>query len=177
MRYLGMFVLLLALSPLAAAGQDQTPRRAERPRIEAAQERRAELEQQVHRQFLARASERLGLDQGQRQQLSQVLESGAEARRQLAQESRQLRMALMQAVRSETTSAADYQQILDRMADLREREQALERREDTAFARFLEPRQRAMLLMMRMQMNEQVRGMRMDRPGAGTGAGPGRPGG
>jgi Spy/CpxP family protein refolding chaperone len=179
MRKITLLALLLAFCPLAvlaADGHGQTPPRGERPRLEAAQERRAELERQVHRQFVARAAERLALDAAQRDRLHEVLTAGAEARRTMAQESRQLRMQLMQAVRADDTPVATYQRLLERAVELRDREQLLARREDAALAEFLDPRQRAMFLVMRMQMSEQVRGMRGGRPG-GPGARPGPPGG
>jgi Spy/CpxP family protein refolding chaperone len=176
MRSITLLALLTALSPLVAEATAQTPR-GERPRMEAAQERRAQLEQQVHRQFVVRAADRLGLDQDQRDRLHDVLSAGAEARRELAQESRQLRMELMRAVSAEGTAAATYQRLLDRTAELREREQLLARREDATLAEFLDARQRATFLVLRMQMTEQVRGMRGGRPGAGPGARRGPPGG
>jgi hypothetical protein len=177
MRHVILVALLVALLPLAGPAQAQTPPRGDRPRMEAAQARRAELEQQVHRQFVARAAERLDLDHAQRQRLHQVLSAGMEARRALAQESRQLRMELMQAVRAENTPVATYERLLERAAALSERERTLARREDAALAEFLDARQRATFVVMRMQMSEQVRGMRGGRPGAGQGTGPGaRPG-
>lgn len=166
---------LLALAPLVAHAQ--TPPRGERPRTEAVQERRAELERRVHRQFVARAADRLGLDAAQRDRLHDVLRTGAEARRELAQESRQLRLELVRAVSAEDTPTATYERLLDRTAELRERERMLAHREDAALAGFLDARQRATFLVLRMQMSEQVRGMRGGRPGAGPGGRRGPPGG
>lgn len=167
MRAIVPVMLLAALSIPGAELDAQTPPRGERPRMEAAQERRAQLEEQIHRQFVARAAQRLGLDARQRDRLHDVLSAGAEARRGLAQESRALRMQLMQAVRAEDTPRATYQRLLERAAELRDREQTLASREEAALAEFLDPRQRAMFLVMRMQLSDQVRGMRGGRRSPG----------
>lgn len=161
MRRLGPVVLMLVvLWPGQAYAQDRPRPPADRPRGEALEARRAELEQQVTRQFVAQAAEALGLDARQRERLHGVLRGGAEERRNLARQSRELRMELMRAVRTESTPTATYEGILTRMAQLRQREQALERREDAALAEFLDARQRSQLLVLRMQLNERVRGMR-----------------
>ncbi len=172
MRNAVLIGLVLALSPLATVAQE-VPTRGQRPRHEAAQERRAELEQQFHRQFVARAAESMALSNAQQQRLHQVIQAGAEARRELARESRQLRGEIMQAVRAQDTPMATYQRLLDQTSAMREQEHALARREDAALAEFLDPRQHAMFLVMRMQMMDQVRGMRGGRQAPGTG--PGRP--
>jgi uncharacterized membrane protein len=169
MRRAVLLGLVLGLAGASAPVAAQTPPRGDRPRGEAMQERQAELEARVHQQFVAQAAQRLGLDAQQRERLHQVLRAGAEARRDLAQESRQLRAELVRAVRSEDASPATFQTLLDRMAALRDREQALARGEDATLAEFLDPRQRAMFLILRMQMSERVRGMRGDRPRPGLG--------
>jgi hypothetical protein len=173
MRKTTILALVLTLMSMPTVSEAQTPPRGDRPRAEAAQERRAQLEEQVNRQFMVRATERLGLDQRQQARLEQVLEEGMRSRRALAGESRQLRMELMQAVRSADTPPTTFERILARMATLREREQQLASREDAALAEFLDPRQRAMFLVLRMQMTEQVRGMRGARPGGPRNGGPG----
>lgn len=169
MRHLTALVLLLVLWPVASPTDAQVPRRGERQQVEAGQERRAQLERQVRQRFMEQAAERLQLDSAQRQRLDEVLSAGAEARRELAQESRQVRMRLVRSVAAEDTPAATYQRLLDAMAALREREHTLERREAAALAEFLDARQHAQFMVLRMQLNERVRGMRSgprgDRPG------------
>jgi hypothetical protein len=164
MRRTLQVALLVTALPFVGTVDAQTPPREARPRAEAQQERRAELEQQVRQQFLAQVAERLELDASQRDQLEQVLRAGAESRRELAQESRQVRMAIMQAVRRDAPAAA-YEELLQRMAELRARELRLEQREDAALAQFLDARQRATFLVLRMQLSERVRGMRATRGG------------
>jgi hypothetical protein len=77
----------------------------------------------------------------------------------------------MQAVRRDAPAAA-YEELLQRMAELRARELRLEQREDTALSQFLDARQRATFLVLRMQLSERVRGMRATR-GGGRPRGPG----
>jgi Spy/CpxP family protein refolding chaperone len=174
---IGSIALILCVSPALATAQDRAVPRTERPRIEAQQQRRAQLEQQVRRQFVTQAADALGLDTGQRNRLDGVMRGGVEEREQLAQESRELRMELMRAVRNDAVPTATYERLLARMSELRERERRLELREEAALAEFLDPRQRAHLIVLRMQLNERVRGMRggpqgerrSNRPG-GTGA-------
>lgn len=158
-------VLFVALAPLVSPAYGQTPPRGRGQDVEAMQQRRAQLEQQVRHQFLAQAAERMSLDASQRERLEVVLRRGAEARRALAQESRQLRIELLRNVADERTPIAAHQSLLDRMQELQSREQALERREAAALGEFLDARQQAQFLVLRMRMNERVRGMRGQRPG------------
>ena len=160
MNRIGLIVLILCMSPALAMAQVRPVPRPDRPRIEAQQQRRAQLEEQVRRQFVTRASDTLGLDPAQRDRLDGVMRGGAEERRQLAVESRELRMELMRAVRNDAVPTATYERLLARMSDLRQREQRLELREEEALAEFLDPRQRVQLIVLRMQLNERVRGMR-----------------
>jgi hypothetical protein len=126
---------------------------------EEALQRRAQLEQQVRHRFLAEVSRELGLEGGQRQRMEAVLREGAEGRRSLAMESRQLRHDLVRAVEDPSTTSAQYQRLLNRVNGIRAREQALERREMEALAEFLDARQQAQFLVLRMHFNERVRGM------------------
>lgn len=175
MRAVGILVLAL-MAPGALAAQGRGPD----------QDRRVELEQQVRHRFLATVAERLELTAGQREKVSEVLAEGAQARRELALESHSLRMELMQAVRDDTASMARFESILERLEAMRARERQLEQAEEAELAEVLDPRQRALFLMMRMQFNDrirQMRGMRGDGPGPGMpggpdgAGGPGMPGG
>jgi chromosome segregation ATPase len=177
MRAALALTVLLVATPLASDVRAQTPPRGEPRRIEAAQERRAELERQVQLRFVDQATERLGLDPAQRERLAEVLNAGASDRRALARESRQLRTELTAAVRDADTPPAAFHRLLDRAARLRDREQALERQQDAALAEFLDGRQRAEFMVMRMQLNEQVRGIRGGRPGGQPGGRSRRPDG
>jgi Spy/CpxP family protein refolding chaperone len=160
-----LVVVLLLLAPMGFVAEAQIPQRGERARMEAAQERRAHLERQVRERFLGHATERLQLNDQQRDRLRAVLERGAEERLQLARDSRGLRAEMMRAVRDDATPRATYERLLTQLEELREREIALERRESAALGRFLEPRQQAAFLVLRIQLNEQVRDMRGTPPG------------
>ena len=160
MRKWSIVVLGLALLAPPAVAQ-QMPQ---------SEDRRAELEQQVRHRFMMQVARRLQLSEPQREGLMEVLREGAEARQELAEASRALRHDLMQAVRTDDTEMATYEAILARLQELRERERAIEQREEARLADVLDARQRALFLIMRMEFNERIRGMR--GPG-GRGGGPG----
>lgn len=162
--------LTLLLVPGVAVAQGRGPD----------QDRRAELEQQFRHQFMAQVARRLNLTDEQRDRVRDVMADGMDARRDLALESEGLRIDLLQAVRDSTTEMSRFEEILGQLEDVRARELEIERREDAALAGVLDARQRAMFLMMRMQLNDRVRQMRgMRGPGAqgGPPRGPGDPGG
>jgi Spy/CpxP family protein refolding chaperone len=146
--------LTLVLAPIGLAAQGPpTP------------DRRSQLEQQVRRQFLGQVVQRAALTDEQRDQVQEVLDEGAVARLELAQESRDLRRDLMEAVRDEDTPMATYEDILRRLEGIRERERTLERQEEQRLATVLDARQRALFLMMRMQLNDRIWRMQGRSPG------------
>jgi Spy/CpxP family protein refolding chaperone len=163
MRGIWILVLALVVIPGGLVAQGRGPDR----------DRREVLERQVRTQFMAQVAQRLELTGDQRERVRETLEQGAVARRDLALESRSVRMDLMQAVREEDAPMSRFEAILDRLRYIRELEREIESREEAALAEILNPRQRAMFLMMRMQFNERIRQMR----GAGPGEGPGHQGG
>ncbi|MFW6331226.1 MAG: hypothetical protein ACOC3J_05835 [Gemmatimonadota bacterium] len=171
MKRVLMAVMAAALlaAPAPAGAQERGP------------DRRAQLEQQVRRQFVMQVARRLDLSESQRERMGEVIRVGAEARAALARESRELRLDLMEAVRDEDATPQRYAALLERLDALRDRERELERREEAAIAEFLDPRQQASFLIMRYEFNERVRGMRgpgaRGRPGGGPGGGMGGPGG
>jgi hypothetical protein len=167
-----LLTVLVALAPLTTPVSAQTPPRGDRERMEAMQQQRAQLERQVRQRFLAQAAERLSLDAGQRQRLDDLLDRGAEARRALARESRQLRGELVRTVADGDAPQATYQRLLQGLRELSAREHALEQREAAALAEFLDARQQAQFLVLRMQLSERVRGMRGDGPGGPPGVAP-----
>jgi Spy/CpxP family protein refolding chaperone len=162
MRAWTIAVLMLGLA-VGAVAQEPSP-----------DPRRAELEQQVRRQFLSRVAQRLELTDDQRDRLVETMREGAESRQELARESRTLRHDLMQAVRSGSTEMETFQDILGRLDGIRDRERAIQEREEARLAEFLDPRQRAIFLVLRMQFNDRIRGMRGPGPhrGGPGGAGP-----
>jgi Spy/CpxP family protein refolding chaperone len=143
-------------------------------------DRRAQLEEQIRQRFLRSVADRLELTETQRERVREVMAEGAEARRELANDARALRMELLQAVRADTTPMTRFEAILERLESVRARETEIEQREDAALAEFLDARQRAVLIMMRMQFNDRVRrmrGMPGRVPGGVPGGPPGGPGG
>jgi Spy/CpxP family protein refolding chaperone len=154
--------LVLVLAPAVLSGQGPP-----------SPDRRAELEQQVRQQFLRQVAQRARLTEAQRGQVREVLDEGAVARLELAYESRDLRRDLMQAVRDPDTPMDAYEDILARLEDIRERERALERQEEARLSEVLDARQRALFLMMRMQLNDRIRRMQGRAP---TPRGSGPPG-
>lgn len=163
MRTTIVVVLGLLLAPGLAAAQ----------RPGAQMERRMQLEQQIRRQFLRQLAVRLELSDAQQERIRAVLAEGAEARRSLAGESVELRRDLMRAVQDDDTPMSTFEGILERLESLRERERSIERREEESLSRVLDARQRAVFLMMRMQLNDRVRRMQMGPPGRIDGPGPG----
>lgn len=158
MRGIWIVILALLVGPGALPAQGHGPDR----------DRREALERQVRTRFMEQIAGRLELTAEQQGRVRETLDEGAAARRALAAESRSLRMDLMQAVRDEDAPMSRFEEILDRLESVREREREIERREEAALAEILDPRQRVMFLMMRMQLNDRIRQMR--------GVGPGGPG-
>lgn len=153
---------LLVLGP--GAVQAQVPNQV--------RERRADLERQVRQRFLSQVEQRLELTEEQRDQVRDALSASADARMDLALESRALRIEVMQAVRDEDASMDRYRDILDRLTAIREEERAIEVREAEALEQILDPRQQVLFLVMRMQFNERIRALRGGGPGAGGPPGP-----
>ena len=167
MRVIRLVVLALMIPGLAAAqGRGPDP------------DRRAELEQRLRGQFLRQLAERLDLTEEQRTGVREVLAEGAEARRDLALESQALRIDLIQAVREDGTPMSRFQELLAQLDVIRAREQEIAQQEEAGLAEFLNPRQLAVFLMVRMQFNErlqQLRGRRAPGPGGGPDGPTGRP--
>lgn len=163
MRATWLMVLMLMVVPstVVAQGRGGDP------------DRRAELERQVRHRFLAQVVQRLELTEAQRERVREVMAEGAEARRALALEAHALQIDLVQAVRDEEASMEEFEAILEQLEAVRAREREIEQAEEAALAEFLDPRQRAVFLMMRMQFNDRIRQMRGMRGGPGAaGAGP-----
>lgn len=128
------------------------------------QDRRADLERQFRRQFMAQVAQRLDLTADQRDRMRDVLSTRAEDRRDLALESQALRIELIQAVRDEDAAMSRFEDILARLETLRTREREIEAQEEAELAEILDARQRAIFLMLRMQLNDRIRQMRGPGP-------------
>lgn len=158
-----VWVVLALMVPAAVAAQVRGPD----------QERREALEQRIRGQFVAQVAQRLGLTEEQRRQVRDVLAASAEARRDLALESQALRIDLMQAVRDEDAEMTRFEGILERLEAVRAREVEIQQAEEAALADVLDPRQRAIFLMLRMQLNDRIRQLRGGRGGPGMSGPPG----
>ena len=167
MRTMVWMVLTLMLVPTVGAAQVRGPD----------QERRDALEQRIRGQFLAQVAQRLGLTEEQREGVREVLAGSAEARRDLALESQALRIDLIQAVRDEDAEMTRFEGILERLEAVRAQELEIEQAEEAALAEILDPRQRAVFLMLRMQLNDRIRQLRGGRGGPGMGGSPRSTGG
>lgn len=165
MRPLWLVILALLAATVPAAAQVGG----------ADQNRRAELERQFRRQFMMQVAQRLDLTADQREEMRQVLSARAEERRDLALESQALRIELIQAVRDEDAAMSRFEDILSRLEALRSKEREIESAEEADLAEILDPRQRAIFLMLRMQLNDRIRQMRGPGPGAEGPPGTGGP--
>ncbi|HEX7090279.1 MAG TPA: hypothetical protein VF192_09085 [Longimicrobiales bacterium] len=151
-RMLQAGLLVLAwLVPVTAAAQQQ------------ASTRRGQLERQILSRFLDRAARELELDAAGRARLEGVLRTSVEQRRAIAREAARLRQALNRALRDPATPDAEFERLLDELAELRAREIRLWREEQDALAGALTPRQRARFMVMSARLNERIRALRAAR--------------
>jgi hypothetical protein len=154
-------VVLLMVLLIPALASAQAPEK----------QRREQLEAQIVQRFLNHASNELQLDAGTRTRLEQHLRSTAPRRRNLAQNTVQLRGQMLRAVRDESTADAEFTRLIDEMTRLRNQEEDMWKADQEALSRILTPRQHARFVMMWIRFNEQVRDMAMGRGGP---PGPGR---
>ncbi|HEX9108196.1 MAG TPA: hypothetical protein VF832_13230 [Longimicrobiales bacterium] len=171
-RYLlGALALLL---PTSALAQRPDPLAQERPLPALAGRpgpamQRQRLQQLVFARFMDRASQRLGLNAGERQRLEQVLRENEAQRRSLAREARTVRQELVAASNDPGVPAAEFDRLLGRMDDLRARDLQLWRDEQARLGTVLTSRQRAQFMAMRLEFAEMVQRMRQPRQGRAPG--------
>lgn len=161
MRRMVLMLVAVLMLPGLADAQDSARRRMQRDMMQSERQ----LEQRIRERFMGMAAQRMALDSVQRVRLREVLREGAEGRLELARQSRELRVLLMEAVNDGGTSAATYESLVRQMRELGEAEHALEQRELDRLGEFLDPRQQAVFLAMRMRFNEQVQRLRGPGPG------------
>lgn len=155
--------LVLTPAPGFAQAVIPGPPPAQRGLPMVAGERRQELRQQVFVRFMDRASQRLALSAGQRARVEQVLLRSEGERAELARQAREVRRSLVLAGRDSGTPQQEYDRLLQRMTDLRAQELSLWEREQAELGQILNPRQRAQLLAMRLELFERVQRMREQR--------------
>jgi hypothetical protein len=125
--------------------------------------RRNMQEAEVFNRFLTRVSTDMRLNAAGRNRLEQYLRQSGRQRRELAQQTVQLRRRLVQATRDSTASEADIDQLLQQFTQLRAREQELWNRDQAELANQLTPRQRAVFLLQWVAFNERVRNIMQGR--------------
>ena len=155
MKKLLMLLALLALPVTANAQEKQAPDR----------QRREELEAQIVQRFLDHASVEMKLDANARTRLEQHLRQSAPARRQLAQQTVQLRGQMLRAVRDEATPDTEFSRLINETTRLRDQEEALWKADQEALGRILTPRQHTRFIVMWLRFNEQIRDMANRRGG------------
>jgi len=151
---------ILKSLPVIAAVLVALPATAQVPRRSMTQNDRAALQQRVHARFMEILSRRLGLDDQQREKVSDILRKDMQDRMELAHRSMTARRRLALATADTATAPDRIQAILDDIDRLRQQETALAAREDSALATVLTPRQRAEFIILRGRFNERVRQIR-----------------
>jgi hypothetical protein len=166
MRHLltGLLALLLA-APLAS----------QRPGAPGAV-RRAQLEAQVLQRFARQAGQEMRLDSAEQRRLALVVREVAVARRMLNDSAMDLRRRMATAVRDPAASDAQLEQLLSEHRVLRQREQMLWEREQARLQQILSLRQRAQFWLLWTRLQDEARGLMMQRglgPRGGTTGPPG----
>jgi len=159
-------VALLALVPAVTSAQAQRlPRDQRLGRMGGAPEGRARLEAQIFDRFMNRVSRDLQLDANSRTRLERHVRETGQQRRQLAQQSVQLRRRLNQAVQDPNRSDAEIAGLLNEFEQLRTRENELWKNDQNALGQMLTPRQRAVFTLQFMQLNDRIRDLVQQRQG------------
>lgn len=161
-------------APADAAQQDTARDRRPQPGAQG----EAQGEQLRHRLmdgFLDHASKELELTEDQTRRLHQEFREIQGKRRSLIREQRAVRLRLEALNQEGRASDAEASQLLQRAAELKEREAALWREEQERIGRVLTPAQQARFLVLQERFAERVRRMREDRGPGERRARPQRP--
>ena len=159
-----MVVLVLLMAPVTLQAQGQ-----QAPGLPGEQrQRREELESQIVQRFLNHVATELQLDTDSRARLEQHLRTTANRRRNLAQNTVQLRGQMLRAVRDESTPDPEFTRLINEMTRLRTQEDDMWKSDQESLSRILTPRQHARFVIMWIRFNEQIRDAAMRRgPPAG----------
>lgn len=160
MRGVRVSAILLTLALLSGASTLQAQEAAPGSR-------RAQLEGRVLRGFLDRTQADMAMTDAQRARIEEIMRGSAERHRELARTAAQLRRELRVAVENETTSEAEFTQLLERMAHLRAQEQSAWQADQRAIAAVLTPRQRAIFSLRWIEFQERMRAVMSQRRGRG----------
>lgn len=151
--WLACLWLLLIGGPLAA----QIPGRA-------APRDRVQLERQVMERLARQVGRELGLAGEDQTRVRDWLMESNQRRRDLARETAALRREIADAVRRPDTGDAEFERLLGRLHDLRQREVEALRSEERELSEWLSPRQRAELFVRIARFQERLRAI-MSRRG------------
>lgn len=146
--------MMLAVAPSAGWAQQSPPDPARRAALEA---RRDSLEAEILNRFVEQLTRELRLDADQKQRTERTLRIGAHRRRELMRASGELRGEMIRALRSSTTTDAEFTRLLAQQESLRLRENDLWTREQDELARILNPRQRAQFVLQWARFQDNVR--------------------
>ncbi len=152
---IGVLTLLMALAPRPLAAQEPG---AGRPRIE-------ELRRRVRERFAERVQQDLNLTNDQMRQLRGTVGKFGGRRRDMESRQRTLREALAGQLRPGLAASPDsVARLTDELMGLRVRYAETFREEQAELARFLDPVQRARILVLRERLLERGRGFLGRRP-------------
>ncbi len=129
--------------------------------------RRAQLEGRVLSEFLDRTQQEMGLSAQQRTRIEEIMRASAQRNREQVRAAMQLRRELRLAVENDGTADAEFSRLLERMEQLRSREQDAWRSDQRDIASVLTPRQRAVFSFRWMEFQERVRAIVGQRRGMG----------
>ena len=159
--------MIVALLTVVSAGSVEAQGRGMRARMQNnADMRRATLQREVLERFVERSSRELSLTAAERTRVQEILLQSNERRQTLAQEAIELRRQLNQAMRDPQTSDAALTALLDQLVDLRDREHRMWRDEQDELSRTLPPRKRAQMTLRLLRLQDDIRAMINQRPGA-----------
>lgn len=159
-------LVALAVTVVAPASADAQRRRGEPPN-------REQIEQRIRAQMGRMMQERLGLDEDQAEELSEVVRSFDGQRRELAQREFALRRQV-EALMDGDGDRDEARALLEQQADLRMREAELFRAEQEALLDVLSPTQVLELQDLRQDIGRRIRALRGgDGPDGGRFRGPG----
>jgi len=152
-----LMILAILLLPVTLAAQP--PRQPPRDRML--------LERQIMQRFANQVGDSLRLSNEGRAQLERWLVQTNAGRRELARETAQVRRELADAVRNPQTTDAEFERLLDRLADVRRRQLEQLQRDDQELRSTLTPRQRAQLFLGLARLQERMREIMAQRAGPG----------
>jgi hypothetical protein len=164
----------LILSCIAMAALSAVPALAQQP--PGRESRREELRRRLEERFALRVQEELNLSTDQMSRLRATSREFAGRRREMEMQQRDLRRALADQMRPGIAADKDsVARLTDRLVDLRVDYARALKDEMSQLAKFLDPVQRAKLLVVRERLIERVRKFRERQQGGGLFRGRRRP--